>query len=39
VGARDSAGIILRIPYPSAVSRGIELNGELVEYNKWDTSL
>lgn len=39
MGARDSAGIILQIAYPSAVSRGIELNGELVEYNKWDTSL
>jgi len=28
-----NAGVILHIPYPSAVSRGIEVSGNRVEFN------
>jgi hypothetical protein len=33
------AGFMVQIHYPGAESRQIELNGEVVEYNKWDKTL
>lgn len=37
VAEEPTAGVMIRIAYPSAQSRAIELNGKLIEYNQWDT--
>jgi len=33
------AGVILKIPYPSAQSRNIVKDGKIVEFNQWDEKL
>lgn len=39
VAEEASAGAMIRIAYPSAQSRAIVVNGELIEYNQWDKNL
>lgn len=39
VAEEPDAGVMIRIAYPSAQSRAIEVNGNLIEYNQWDKAL
>jgi hypothetical protein len=32
-------GVTIRIPYPSAMSLSVTLNGQIIEYNKWDDKI
>jgi len=34
-----TAGVTIRIPYPSAVSRSVLVDDKAVEMNQWDESL
>lgn len=39
VAEESSAGAMIRIAYPSALSRSVLINGKIIEYNQWNKNL